>query len=284
MNSVGDLILKYGRDSEKTARDLRRVIAKIKGVGYEKIIADPTNIFLTKKEESLFIAMLDRYRKCEPISKILNKRSFWNSEFFINQHVLDPRPETELIIEMVLAHFDKSSSLDFLDLGTGSGCILLSLLSEYKKSRGIGIDISQKAIEVAEFNRRKMGVLSAKFIEADWNSFTIGKINKKEKKFDVIVSNPPYIKTSDIPGLEPNVRENDPLLALDGGVDGLEAYAAILPHIEEWLKPEGLAFFEVGHTQVPEISKILRNNDLSVLGIGTDMNGIDRVIVASIMQ
>jgi release factor glutamine methyltransferase len=250
------------------------MVAKIKNVRYDEIALNPQNVHLNYSEELLFLEMLGRYEKNEPLSKILNSRSFWNHEFFVNAHVLDPRPETELMIEMILSRFDRQSSLNFLDVGTGSGCILLSLLHEYKNSRGIGVDISPEAIEVAKRNQKKLEIQNADFLAADWNDF------HAEEKFDVIVSNPPYVKTRDIPKLDENVRNYDPLLALDGGADGLDSYASIAACAERWLASNGFIFLEIGYDQAKSVSKILQSNDLEIIEIKKDLNEIDRIITA----
>jgi release factor glutamine methyltransferase len=278
------------------------MIAKIKNVAYEKIVFDSQNVFLNDREESLFLKMLDRYEKNEPISKIINEKSFWKSEFFIDANVLDPRPETELIIEAIVERFDKKSALNFLDVGTGSGCILLSLALEYPNSRGVGIDVSPAAVEVAKRNceellrsslqgghssTRESGALrrfasrndvyikekGIRFLAIDWRDFC-------ESEFDVVVSNPPYVKTADIPTLDENVRNYDPQLALDGGTTGLDAYASIIPLARKWLKPNGSIFLEIGYGQAESVSGLLKANGFAIDEIKKDYSGIERVVIA----
>jgi release factor glutamine methyltransferase len=256
---------------------MRRMIAKIKNVRCDEIAFYPQNMHLDGAEESLFLEMLDRHGNNEPLSKILNSRSFWNHEFFVNAQVLDPRPETELMIEMILSRFDAQSCLNFLDVGTGSGCILLSLLHEYKNSHGVGVDISLDAIEVAKRNQKILGIQNADFLATDWSNFYA------EEKFDVVVGNPPYVKTGDIPKLDENVRNYDPLLALDGGADGLAAYASIAACVKRWLAPSGLIFLEIGYDQAKSVPKILQSNGLEVVEIKKDLSGIDRIITAALL-
>jgi release factor glutamine methyltransferase len=219
--------------------------------------------------------MLERYRNHEPVSKIINHRAFWNGDFFVNGSVFDPRPETELIIEMVLSKFDQRDNLNFLDVGTGSGCILLSLLGEYEHSKGIGLDISPEAVEIAKYNQKKSEIKNANFILMDWRNF------EGQQEFDVVVSNPPYIKTKDILLLDVNVRDYDPPVALDGGITGLDAYISILSLAAKWLKPKGLIFLEIGCGQLQDVSEIMESNGFKVCEVRKDMGGVDRIICAN---
>ncbi|GHU20432.1 hypothetical protein FACS189472_11750 [Alphaproteobacteria bacterium] len=285
-------------------RDVRRIIAHIKEASYEDIFFNGDAMFLTQKEYDLFLNMISRYKNQEPISKIINKKSFWKHDFFVNEDVLDPRPETELIIETVLQHFDTNDELKIMDLGTGSGCILLSLLQEFKRSIGIGIDISHKAIDVAIHNRRLLNVDRATFITADWTvalqAFTFaetasslqiqsayhsegsGSINWSSVTLaDLIVSNPPYIRSDDIPSLDENVRKYDPMVALDGGNSGLNAYVKIAAISRHLLKKNGMIFLEVGYDQADDIVSILKTNGYGSISKAKDINGIDRVVYAT---
>ncbi|MDR2724327.1 MAG: peptide chain release factor N(5)-glutamine methyltransferase [Holosporaceae bacterium] len=274
--SVPDIIAKYCPDNI-SVKDLRLIIAHIKSLLIEKIIFKAEDVYLDPMEMQLLLNMLDRYKKNEPLSKIFNNKSFWSHNFFVNSQVLDPRPETELIIETILSQFDVESPLNFLDIGTGSGCILLSLLWEYKKSYGVGIDVSANAISVAQYNQKKLGITNASFFAMDWSSF------KSKQKFDIVVTNPPYVKTNDISQLKENVRNYDPRIALDGGPTGLDAYAIIAPLIARWLKPDGAIFLEIGYGQAEEVTQILLNNGLQVDEIRKDLNAIDRVIKAHLL-
>ncbi|MDR0556014.1 MAG: peptide chain release factor N(5)-glutamine methyltransferase [Holosporaceae bacterium] len=275
MRFVRAIIAEYGRNGE-SMRNLHRILAKVKGVAYEQIVFGSADIFLTDEEEAVFRGILDRLEKNEPLSKILNCRCFWNHEFFVNSHVLDPRQETELIVEMVLERFDRKSSINFLDLGTGSGCLLLSLLTEYVHSHGLGIDVSSRAIEVAKYNKNRLQIPSANFMTTDWKDF------ETKEKFDVIISNPPYIKTDHIALLDECVKNYDPLLALDGGMSGLDSYHFISARVNKWMRPGGLIFLEIGYNQTEEVSRILLDNNLIILEIRKDLNGIARVILVSV--
>lgn len=254
-------------------RDFCRLIAKIKNISPTEVRFSKEEIALTESEKQTLEKMLKRYERNEPISKILNVREFWKSEFFINEHVLDPRPDTELIIEETLSRFPRDLSLNILDIGTGSGCILLSLLQEYPNAIGIGIDVSAEAIEVANFNKNRLGVTSANFKNISWNDF------QPTQKFSLVVSNPPYIKTSDIATLDANVREYDPLVALDGGENGLQAYEEICATAKNLLAPGGAIIFEIGFDQADDVSKILQKNSFSVAAVKQDIQNLDRVVV-----
>jgi release factor glutamine methyltransferase len=273
LRSTNSIIVEFCQNNSNEQKNLRKIIAKIKKLRYDKLIFDAEDIYLNSREEKLFYSMVERYRRHEPISKIINHRSFWNGEFLVNSHVFDPRPETELIIEMILSRFDRQHDLNFLDLGTGSGCILLSLLGEYKNSRGVGLDISPEAIKAAKYNQKKHKIKNADFMLMDWRDFDV------KKEFDVIVSNPPYIKTDDIPLLETNVKDYDPLAALDGGTTGLEAYISILSSAAaRRLKSKGSIFLEIGCGQFEDVSKIIHNHGFEIHEVKKDLNGIDRII------
>jgi len=272
-HSASSIISEYG-GANSSLKDLRRIIAKVKNVGYEQILFNGDRIFLDETEVLLFVGMLARYHNNEPISKIINSRSFWKHDFFVNSDVLDPRSETELIIEMILEQFSTSAALNFLDIGTGSGCILLSLLHEYKNAHGVGIDACPKAVEVARHNQERLSINNGNFIAVNWKDFS------SEILFDVVVSNPPYIKTDDISNLGENVKNYDPLLALDGGVSGLEAYVSISSILKNILKPNGVILFEVGYDQAESVAQIMQDNGFEITAVRKDLSGIDRVVAA----
>jgi release factor glutamine methyltransferase len=271
---------------------IKLAIAKIKDSRYENLNGRSDKMFLSKlnycgdldkDEQALLQNMLARYRKNEPVSKIINCKSFWKHDFFVNENVLDPRPETELIIETMLKRFDKNAALRFLDIGTGSGCILLSLLWEFKNAMGIGIDVSAKAIQVAEQNKSALKVNNAAFLNIDWNELSREILTRSvpfDGVVDIIVSNPPYVRSSDVELLDDNVKNYDPILALDGGKDGLSAYREIIKIAKEILAKNGSIFFEVGYDQANDVKKILTNNGFENIRCEKDLSGIDRVVFA----
>lgn len=256
-------------------RDARLLIAKIKNIAYEKILFTPEEISLDNEEQSLFFNMLLRYKNNEPISKIINKKSFWKHDFFVNRDVLDPRPETELIINCILSRISKESIIKFLDIGTGSGCILLSLLYEYPNAIGLGIDISKKAIEIAEHNKNVVNIKNAGFLNIGWNDLE----NVFNEKFDIIVSNPPYIKSCDIKSLDENVKNYDPLISLDGGTDGLNSYKEIAKISKNILSKNGIIFLEVGYDQAKDVKTIFSHYGFTSFEIIKDLNEIDRIVI-----
>lgn len=251
---------------------LRRFIAKIKGVSCFEIMFHSDEIALEKKEAKQLCEMVHEYKLKKPVSKILNEREFWKSKFFVNEHVLDPRPETELIIEKSLDLFNKDQKFSFLDIGTGSGCILLSLAKEFPNSYGVGIDISDKATQIAKTNKKNLQVSNVSIFQADWNKFS------SPNRFDLVVSNPPYIKSDEIQNLDEGVRVFDPILALDGGASGLLAYEQLSLVIKSWLKPEGYVLLEIGINQSKPVKKIFEDAGFHLDNINFDLHGIPRVL------
>lgn len=231
----------------------------------------PTEEYIKKYD--IFQAMLARRIKREPISHILGKREFWSLEFHVNQHTLDPRADTETLISAVLSSFkDKNKPLEILDLGTGSGCILLSLLKEFKHSHGIGIDKMLQTALVANKNCDNLYLKKkCNFIVSKWMSAL-------DKKFDLIVSNPPYIESKEISQLSEEVKNFDPLPALDGGDDGLICYKEIAQNIRNYLKKDGLLFLEIGQNQESDIINIFDENGLTHVNYYQDINKITRCL------
>ncbi|MDD3668725.1 MAG: peptide chain release factor N(5)-glutamine methyltransferase [Alphaproteobacteria bacterium] len=216
-----------------------------------------------------------RRRKAgEPVSKILGRRGFWKGDFIVTPDVLDPRPDSETLIESVLKCFpDKSRPYRILDIGTGSGCLLASLLGEYPNAAGVGVDISEKALAVA---RKNAHGLPAAFMRKD---FAAPDFARGLGAFDIVVSNPPYIPTAEIAHLEPAVREYDPRAALDGGADGLEAYRHLARECPGLLNPDGVAFFEIGRGQGADVRAIFAACGLDFAGAENDLSGIERVLM-----
>ena len=198
-----------------------------------------------------FNKLIVRRSTKEPLAYILKEKEFWSKNFFVNKNTLIPRPETELLCDAVIKKIKNKNSY-ILDIGTGTGCILLSVLSEAKKAKGIGIDISIKAIEVAKKNSKNLGLNKrAKF-------FTKSLDDTHNNKFDLIVSNPPYIKTGDIKNLSDDVRKFEPKIALDGGKDGLDVIKKVIYKSKIILKKLGLLALEIGYGQHYKVSQILK--------------------------
>lgn len=223
------------------------------------------------KYEKLLESMIVRRLCNEPVSKIINNKSFWDYDFYVNNDVLDPRPDTETMIEMILDDYDSDEKFDILDLGTGSGCIILTLLKLFKNSNGIAVDISEKALEIAKLNAHKLNINRINFIESNWND----KINGK---FDIIVSNPPYIETEYIDNLSKDVKNFDPRIALDGGITGLDCYNYIAKNIIKNCKENTRIFLEIGYKQANDVINIFEQNNFVLHKIGKDLNGYDRIV------
>ena len=220
----------------------------------------------TASSEEELESFIERRLKGEPVAKIIGKKGFWKDDFIVTQDVLDPRPDSETLIEAVLSKFpNKEETLRFLDLGTGSGCLLLSLLGEYKSATGIGIDISEKTIEIAKQNTHTERV---QFILRDMK-----KDLSDLRKFDIMVSNPPYIPTTEIQNLEADVKNYDPILALDGGKDGLDFYRALT---KQRLAPH--LFIEIGKGQEQQIRPLFEQEGWQFIQSWKDLGGITRVL------
>ena len=218
------------------------------------------------------IAIESRRLNGEPISKIFKKRDFYNSTFLISNDVLDPRPETELIVEIANNYINKNEVKNILDLGTGSGCILLSILKENKMINGLGIDLSKDAISIAKQNSKKLNLeTQSNFLISNWMS----SVNYK---YDLVVSNPPYIASEDIKKLSKSVKIYDPILSLDGGDDGLNSYRLIASDLKRVVSKNALIIIEIGYNQSLQVIEIFKKNNFKLMKKYNDINGLDRVL------
>ena len=234
-----------------------------------------SNEELKKENIKSFDYLVKRRKKGEPIAYLINKKEFWKQNFYINQNVLIPRPDTETLVEETLKLFNVNSKLNMLDIGTGSGCILLSILKERRNFFGTGIDISKKAINVARFNA-KMHQLSnrVKFYNSDVDKFLIGK-------YDLVVSNPPYIKRQDLKYLEVDVKGFEPKLALDGGKDGFSKITKVISKTSTLLKRNGRFILEIGFGQKNRILNILKQNNFFINKVLKDYGKNDRCVIST---
>ena len=208
---------------------------------------------IAPQEISDFNKLVDRRSSKEPIAYILKEKEFWSKSFLVNNNTLIPRPETELMVEKIVKIF-KTKDIFVLDIGTGTGCILLSILSELKNSKGIGLDISSKAIQIANANSSKHKLTQrTKFYKRSLNEIY-------HNKFDLIVSNPPYIMKKDIKNLNEDIKKFEPKLALDGGNDGLDVIKKVIYKSRSILKIKGMLALEIGNEQFKKVSKILKSN------------------------
>jgi len=211
----------------------------------------------------------------KPIAYLLNKKFFWKSEFYVNKNTLIPRPDTEIIIEQILKVTKNKNYLRILDIGIGSGCILLSILKERKNYYGTGIDISRDSLEISKINAKKLLVEERiKFYKSDVDKFAQGK-------YDLIVSNPPYIKKNNLKYLECDVLKFEPKIALDGGLDGLSVIRKVIKKSSELLKKNGKFILEIGFDQKSKVIKLLKNKGFYINSTIKDFAKNDRCIVST---
>ena len=230
---------------------------------------------VSQKETSDYLNFILRRKHHEPLSYIIKRKEFWSLGFNVNHNVLIPRPETETIVEQVVRRFKGKGSLNILDIGTGSGCILLSILKELKNSYGTGIDKSFKALTIAKKNSRKLNLLQrAKFIHCDVDNFNFGN-------YDVVVSNPPYICSRRIGYLDEDIKGFEPRMALDGGSSGLETITKVIIKAKKLLKTRGHLFMEIGDGQSRMVSSMLIKNGLRLVKKFFDYNKTIRCIMST---
>ena len=238
------------------------------------IILNPKEL-LNPEELDKFKSLIERRKKGEPIAYLINKKEFWKDEFFVNKDVLIPRPDTELIIEQVLKIYSKDSQLQVLDIGTGSGCILLSILKERPNFYGTGIDISKKSINVSKLNAKQLNLTSrVKFFHSSVDNFKIGK-------YDLIVSNPPYIKLFNLKYLKKDVINFEPKLALSGGFDGFSKIRKVINKAKTLIKKNGKFILEIGFNQKNKVKKILKEEGFYVNRAIRDYGNNDRCIIST---
>lgn len=239
----------------------------------EKIIFNP-DLILNESQKELFLELLKRRLNYEPISHIIQKREFYGLDFFVNKDVLDPRPDSETLIELVFKKFaDKNLKFKILELGTGSGCLIITLLKNYPFASAIGVDISKKALEVCKKNAINNQVDNRlRLIKSNLFDEIYGE------KFDLIISNPPYIPTGDINFLQNEVKDYEPLIALDGGFDGLDFYKKIAKIPKEFLNKNGKIIVEIGINQEKDIIEIFAQNNFINSDFSKDLPGIIRIL------
>lgn len=258
---------------QSASLDARLLLLHVLGISNEQWIASP-DISMTSEQSALYDALVVRRAAREPIAHIIGKREFWSMDFKVTNATLDPRADSEAVIEAILQRIpDKSAALSILDLGTGTGCLLLTLLKELPNAKGIGIDLSHEAMAIAQENALTHG-LSARvqFQQGNWCDGLYGA-------FDIIVSNPPYIPTASIKSLAPEVAQYEPKLALDGGFDGLDCYRKIISALPGILTANGIAAFEVGAGQIQAVAEIAEEKGLQLEGMRKDMQGIPRCLL-----
>jgi release factor glutamine methyltransferase len=272
LDECADALMAAGLEAPR--RLARRIAVAALGLTPAEVFAHPQR-HLDQEEYARIVAIARRVIAREPLSRVLGHREFWGLDFVLARDTLDPRPESETLVEAVLARLtDRQSAYRFLDLGTGSGCLLLALLSEYPRACGVGVDIAFGAAAAARENAERFGLPERTcFVVGDWGGALAGA-------FDAVVANPPYIATAELGELPPEVRDHDPRRALDGGADGLAAYRAITGELPRLLVPGGLFIAEIGAGQAETAARIVAAAGLAVEDIAADLAGIPRALIA----
>lgn len=251
--------------------DARLLLEAGAGVKRLDIVTDPRRP-LTLEQVAAVEALSARRCAREPIAHILGRKAFWKHEFVVNSDVLSPRPETEVLVEIALETLPKDRPVRVLDLGVGSGAILLSVLAERDRATGVGVDASAAALAVAQSNAERFGLQQR--VELRLGAWA----REVDGPFDLIVSNPPYIPTADLASLEPEVARFEPRLALDGGPDGLVAYRTIIEDLPRLLSPSGAFAFEVGQGQADAVRALVEARGFETISPRLDLAGIARVV------
>lgn len=260
---------------DSPAIDARLLLEAATGNTRTDIITDPYRV-LTSDQLNRLDDYLSQREKRVPVARILGRKGFWNLLLNLTPAVLVPRPETECIVDMILKRTQPQDAFRMADLGVGSGAILLSVLSERPAARGIGTDISEEAIAVARDNAANLGLQSrAAFLRTSWGA------GLEDESFDYIASNPPYIRKDVIPTLDPEVKDHDPHLALDGGESGLEAYEELIPQAFRMLKPGGGLWLEIGYDQSEAVELLAKNAGFSDVATFRDLSDQPRIVVGT---
>jgi release factor glutamine methyltransferase len=236
------------------------------------IIADPQRV-LSDDQTARLEDYISRRERREPVSHILGRRGFWKIMLRVTPDVLTPRPDTETLVELALRDLPQNSPFSLLDLGVGSGAILLAILAERPAGKGLGVDVSVEALAVARENAASLGLgRQVALLRGDWTA------GLGDSSFDLVVSNPPYIRSPEIAALQPEVRDHEPRLALDGGVDGLEAYRQLAPQTLRVLKPGGRFLVEIGFDQSADVEALFREAGGVSIATAKDLANRDRVV------
>jgi len=229
---------------------------------------------ISKKSLNDFNTLIDKRANGEPIAYLTNKKYFWNYEFIVNKDVLIPRPDTEVLVEKVLELAKNKNRLNVLDIGIGSGCILLSILMEKKNFYGTGVDISSKSLNICKINSHKLGLINrVKLFKSDIDNFNHGK-------YDLIISNPPYIKKYNLKCLEKDIVDFEPKRALDGGISGLSEIRKVIDKSSELIKKKGFLILEIGFDQKRNVKKILNDKGFYIKEIVKDLASNVRCIIS----
>jgi len=251
--------------------DARVIIKNIFCCTDKELIMD-NKILFSKKENDLLSKAISERLSGKPLSRIFGTKEFFSMDFVINKYVLDPRPDSEILVEESLDYIKENNFKYILEFGVGSGCVIAGILKNTKDVYALGVDISEKAISTAKANLLKNNISNFDLVVGDWGSC----INRK---FDLIVSNPPYIKSNDIINLAKEVKEHDPLLSLDGGYDGLQCYRAIADQSSSLLDDKGYVIVEIGYDQANYVGQIFAESGFLLMNKVKDISKLDRVLI-----
>ncbi|WP_374300107.1 peptide chain release factor N(5)-glutamine methyltransferase [Ferrovibrio sp.] len=257
---------------EGPRQDAVLLLSEAAGLSPDRVRLQPETA-LAPDIAARFEALMQRRLAREPVSQILGRREFWGLDFHVTRDVLDPRPDSETLVAGALAAIsDRGAAWRIVDFGTGSGCLLLSLLHELPNATGLGVDASPAALEIARGNAEQLGLASrVDFRQGDWGTGLEGP-------FDILISNPPYIESAVVPELAPEVARHEPRLALDGGADGLDAYRRLVPHMARLAAPGAFAALEIGLGQDAAVSALLAGAGFAGIVVLPDLAGVGRVV------
>ena len=269
----GNKLLKIN-DIKTFSLDSELLLSKVLDIRREDLLIN-LHKKIEKKKFKNYKKLLNKRKNKEPIAYILKKKEFWKLDFYVDESVLIPRPETEIIVEEVLKFYNHNSSKNFLDIGTGTGCITISILKERPKCKATAIDISKKAINVAKFNANMHHLQNKiKFVNIDIDKFS-------HNKYDFIISNPPYINIIDIKRLDLGIKLYEPIIALEAGIDGLSKIRKIVRKSRTLLKNNGKLIFEIGNKHIDIIMKLLLENGFYINKISKDIQSYPRVVIST---
>ena len=255
--------------------DARLLVEAAAGASRTDIIADPRRV-LTEEQAATLESFIARRERREPVSHILGRKGFWKIMLQVTADVLTPRPDTETLVELVLRDLPEAKPFSVLDLGVGSGAIILAILAERPAGKGLGVDVSDEALAVARENAANLGLAGrVALLRGDWTR------GLGDASFDLVVANPPYVRSAEIAGLAPEVRDHEPRLALDGGLDGLAAYRELAPEILRVLKPGCPFAVEIGYDQSTEVEALFKAAGAEAVATHKDLANRDRVVAGA---